>query len=283
MAFATAANRRAWTYALGSAWCAMQVRARFLISTAVAFSTLFPGCHVLLSDDFAAVDGVPDGSAARAGTSALDFGRLGRGGANGSAGEAGVGSPTGRGGAIGAGGSSGSAGTIGSAGAPGRGGAAGTNGASGRAGVDAGSDGCPPSTTPPGGSCPAVCSGGCAAGVCTINCDAEQECKGRDLQCPPEFACVLRCAGKQSCQDTALTCSATHACRIECTGEQACAPASADCGAGSCELVCAPQACKGMKLRCSSGSCSARCDSTAAGERPTVERCNEACRCTRCM
>ena len=134
---------------------------------------------------------------------------------------------------------------------------------------------------PPGGPCPAVCNGGCAAGICTIACSGEQECKGATLECPPGFACEVNCVGKRSCDASLVVCSEADACALLCVGEQSCKKVELICRSGTCDIEClgSSQTCEMAVVNCGQQACTAKCQSPES--RPTLN-CGQSCDCRPC-
>lgn len=143
--------------------------------------------------------------------------------------------------------------------------------------------------------CPDVCSGGCANGVCTVDCSSEYSCVGQ-VACPPGIPCEVTC-GYESC-DGEIDCSEASSCTIECTGEYAC-EGSITCGSGTCTVICAGYACSGpidcsMASQCSincfddyacegSITCgSGRCEVACAGDYACTDAisCDQSCACS---
>jgi hypothetical protein len=153
-------------------------------------------------------------------------------------------------------------------------------GAAGGATATDGAAACGVDPNPPGGECPAVCSGGCDAGTCVIACRGEQLCKEATLACPEGFACRIECHGHQSCEDAIVTCPALYRCEVDCLETQACKEMKLGCGTGSCTIVCGiDQACEHTEFRCAAG---AACQASCAGSAPDIKGCNEACSCETC-
>ncbi|MFO0634885.1 MAG: hypothetical protein U0168_18735 [Nannocystaceae bacterium] len=152
--------------------------------------------------------------------------------------------------------------------------------------ADSGSDAggaCGVDPTPPGdASCPAVCTGGCDAGTCTIACEDTAACNDRTIACPPDFACALVCDGGDACDSSTVQCPDGYACTITCVqGTDACGDMVVECGgASSCDIACAdaPTVCIGAVLQCGTGSCAASC----AGDSKADVECGDACACEAC-
>jgi hypothetical protein len=174
-------------------------------------------------------------------------------------------------------------------------GSAGGDGSSGDGGGDGGGGGidgtfsstdatgggtCTADPSPPGASsCPGDCTGGCADGVCTIDC-RNHNCDGADLVCPQEYACVIDCYGGDNCDSGSVTCPDLYACTLKCAGgTDACGDQNLICGGGSCRMECDGDACVGANIQCGSGPCTAACTSGAAAPTPD---CGNSCACAGC-
>jgi hypothetical protein len=140
---------------------------------------------------------------------------------------------------------------------------------------------CGGTTSPPGGSCPSVCTGGCNLGGthCIIDCLGSSACEAQAVVCPPGFSCTVLC-GFKGCKDAAIHCPALHGCEVSCQGAQSCKDSTVTCSSGVCELSCgsAGSACDGAELACGDNACSASC---AGSTLPTV-LCGSACSCSAC-
>ena len=135
---------------------------------------------------------------------------------------------------------------------------------------------CGATPAPPAASCPAACTGGCAAGTCHIDCNGPSACQ-TTVTCPSGFACEVQCGGTASCTGATITCPSKYACNVVCNGD--CASAHVHCGTGRCDLSCGGgQKCSGTALLCGANSCHATC---AAGALPTVT-CGSSCSCIGC-
>ncbi|MBW2456154.1 MAG: hypothetical protein JRI68_16665 [Deltaproteobacteria bacterium] len=140
---------------------------------------------------------------------------------------------------------------------------------------------CGIATTPTGGTCPGVCSGGCANDVCVIDCGTTN-CKNGTVACPAGFACEVQCPGLQDCQGATIDCPAAHACTVDCAGTQSCKGAAINCSSdGPCSVSCsnANQACQSAVVTCGTNACTASC--AGPNDPPTVT-CGSACACTAC-
>ncbi len=129
-----------------------------------------------------------------------------------------------------------------------------------------------------GEGCPAVCSGGCAADLCRVDCSARGSCK-RGVTCPPGLRCEVTC-GEAACGhiDGSLASELTARC-----GAGACEGVTG--GRGPCRVTCGPNACRRSvscqqstttDVTCAAGACE---DVVCGRERATV-RClgDHACR-----
>ena len=134
---------------------------------------------------------------------------------------------------------------------------------------------------PTGGECPAVCNGGCAAGICTIACSGELECKGATLECPSGFACEVNCVGKQSCESALVMCGEIDACKLLCAGDQSCKKVELICRSGTCSAEClgSTQTCQEAVVNCGPQACAATCQN--AKSRPKMN-CGPSCDCRPC-
>jgi hypothetical protein len=136
---------------------------------------------------------------------------------------------------------------------------------------------CGATPTPPAASCPAECTGGCAAGICYIDCNLAGSCQGVTVTCPAGLACEVQCGASLSCAGATIVCADKYACHVVCNGD--CANAHVQCGTGSCALVCGSgQKCSGTALSCGVNHCQATC---GTGAQPTVT-CGSSCACTTC-
>ncbi|MBW2455852.1 MAG: hypothetical protein JRI68_15150 [Deltaproteobacteria bacterium] len=161
------------------------------------------------------------------------------------------------------------------------GGLGGTTGTGGTGGGDGGSGGAPCGLepTPPGGSCPSECTGGCANETCTIECNDDEECRDEQLTCPPDFNCVLDCSGAEGCRNATLACPEDYTCVVNCSGDNGCRDLEITCSTvGTCAVSCgsAHDACRGTDLLCGSNSCTATCDNS--NRQPDVT-CGPSCAC----
>jgi hypothetical protein len=130
--------------------------------------------------------------------------------------------------------------------------------------------------------CPDVCTGGCAANVCLIDCSGDDSCEELSVDCPPGFACSIDCLGVESCQKMQLRCADLYACTILCNGPHSCKDMKVACSSGTCAVTCSyKDACEHMRLACTSGSCDAIC-AADLDHLPTLDNCTSACRCTPC-
>jgi hypothetical protein len=134
---------------------------------------------------------------------------------------------------------------------------------------------CGQAATPPGGTCPAECNGGCDNDVCLIDC-TQTDCRTVPVVCPADFACDVQC-GPMNCRNAMITCPAAHACNVSCSGNQACRDATLTCSDGPCSVACAGGC--GMDVVCGSNACTV--DPCDALNNPTLE-CGESCSCEGC-
>ncbi len=147
-------------------------------------------------------------------------------------------------------------------------------------GVNACVDLCGFEPVPPGGMCPAACTGGCAAGTCTIDCSVTN-CNAA-VTCPAGFACNIVCNGNSQCQNGVFACPANYGCNVSCAGNQGCRDLTVNCSAtGACDLLCGSEAnvCSGADLVCAANDCVATCNGSS---KPTVMCSGGACACTPC-
>lgn len=134
---------------------------------------------------------------------------------------------------------------------------------------------------PPGGSCPAACTGGCSAGTCTINCNASSACMGSVINCPAGWACSVSCGGSDGCHSATINCPDSYACAATCSAQAACRDLTMNCSAnGTCSVTCSAdnQVCRDADVNCGDNSCTATC---SGGFLPTVA-CGTSCSCTTC-
>jgi hypothetical protein len=157
-------------------------------------------------------------------------------------------------------------------------------------GVDTGPVGCNQDPEPPGtGTCPPECTGGCAAGVCTIDCVGEAKCSSLPggILCPPDYACVVVCEQLDACDSIPVYCPADYACAVHCdAGKDACGDLELHCGDASCRLTCGSPSsvCDGATVICGPGECKAECQEPAGGPNATQPKlfCGNTCGCTAC-
>lgn len=138
---------------------------------------------------------------------------------------------------------------------------------------------CVADPTPPGGSCPSVCTS-CDGGVCRIEC-AAGACADKTLACPENFACEIVCDGLDACDTSTVECPAKYACNVTCTSLDSCGDLQLKCGKGSCGMTCngPTESCVGSLIDCGTGGdCKATCSGTSG---PTLD-CAGACGCTPC-
>ncbi|MBW2529028.1 MAG: hypothetical protein JRI23_32930 [Deltaproteobacteria bacterium] len=150
--------------------------------------------------------GVGGGSSSGSGGTAGTAGTAGSTGTGtaGSGGTSGSGSPTGQGGEV-----TGTGGTGGTS--------AGGSGAGGICGQD---------FSPPGGTCPDECTGGCDNGTCTISCNSVGVCENLTLTCPAGFACHVRCFNGDSCRGAQIHCPDDYPCTVLCAWNNSCTAAT---------------------------------------------------------
>lgn len=163
-----------------------------------------------------------------------------------------------------AGGGSTAGGQTGAAGTTDIGGGGNTGGS-----TSAGGSECGEAPPPPGGSCPAVCTGGCGDGLCVIN-NLGSYMPEDIVSCPDGFHCEFDCSGQQTCDQLVLQCASTYRCEINCicggSNSQCCNETVVECGSGPCNLQCAGnQACKNAALTCGANQCTADCGQNGNG------------------
>lgn len=157
-----------------------------------------------------------------------------------------------------------------------------TAGGTAGSGQGGGAGGCGVSPPPPGGTCPAICNGGCNGNICHIECSSAQACQGNTIDCPSLFACELTCNEVQSCRNATLNCPDEYACTVICEGLQACESLRVNCSQnGVCALDCnqATEVCLDAHLECGDQKCTATC--ATPNDQPNVD-CNQSCDCTNC-
>jgi hypothetical protein len=148
---------------------------------------------------------------------------------------------------------------------------------------------CEPDPAPPGAAdCPDACTGGCADGVCTIDCVGQAKCEmiGAIL-CPQDYACVIVCEQLDACDSLAVWCPDDYACELRCDeGKDACGDVVLHCGSASCTMACGDPAtvCDGAQIQCGPGACSATCENPPGGPGATQPEilCGESCDCLGC-
>lgn len=134
---------------------------------------------------------------------------------------------------------------------------------------------------PPGGTCPAVCNGGCSNAVCTINCVGQDACKDQARVCPAGFACSIVCNGQAACRNSPLTCPGYFACSLACDGQDSCNNADLSCSkSGVCSIACSSSnnVCKNAVQTCGDNECTATC---AGASKPSTN-CGSSCDCQPC-
>ena len=142
----------------------------------------------------------------------------------------------------------------------------------------AGCDTCGFDPSPPGGECPAVCNGGCADGVCVIECTLN-DCLGETISCPDGYACEVVCTEYGACTSATIDCPDTYSCTVTCLEDWSCNNTTINCSDdGVCDLECGAMGCVGTQLNCGYDACSATCGGICLAE-PTVA-CGSSCECT---
>lgn len=137
---------------------------------------------------------------------------------------------------------------------------------------------CGAQPSPPGGTCPMACTGGCSNGVCIIDCNASSACSGAQIVCPPGFDCQVLCGGTGSCSNASVACPERYACDVVCGGS--CTNLNLACDTGVCSLSCGAGAvCSGATVGCGDSSCAASCNGSSIF--PSVN-CGPSCDCTTC-
>jgi hypothetical protein len=137
---------------------------------------------------------------------------------------------------------------------------------------------CGQEPSPPGGACPAICTGGCLDGTCIIACNTNNACKDDTLDCPAGFACTVECGANDACKNAIINCPSRYACNVACSVD--CEGANINCSTGTCSLTCgAGMACKNADLGCGGNTCEATCNGTA--DLPAVA-CGSSCDCDAC-
>lgn len=134
---------------------------------------------------------------------------------------------------------------------------------------------------PPGGSCPAQCTGGCPGNVCIIDCSSPSSCEQMTIDCPPGFACDVQCTGDSSCAEAAVNCPGNFSCSVSCDSVDSCSQATITCPVSApCDLLCSgpPSSCSATLQVCGLGNCQATC---TGGQSVTTD-CGAACSCSRC-
>lgn len=161
-------------------------------------------------------------------------------------------------------------------------------GAAGGTGGDGGAGGivppnvmaCGPPAPSMAATCPGECTGGCADGVCNIQCSAVGDCN-TIVACPQGMDCQVTCSGMGSCPFK-IDCPDYYQCNVGCTGPSACVGAEINCGIiGNCNVICAlTDACNNANINCDSGKCETICVGPMSN--PTID-CGSSCDCTTCM
>jgi len=173
-----------------------------------------------------------------------------------------------------------------------------------------------PKDAPPT-TCPAICNGGCASGVCrviggagdvvcpptmpcTIDCTEQKACLGavicgdgaceilcgggdysgqcEAIDCSTASSCLIHCMSSGNCTDT-ITCGPGTSCVVECLGGGACQGAI-DCQADECDIRCLGSGSCQDTITCGSGRCSVTCgDGNEDGQCMQTIDCSASCAC----
>ena len=122
------------------------------------------------------------------------------------------------------------------------------------------------------GACPSVCSGGCDAGVCTIDCTGVATCI-EVLVCPPGWPCSVFC-GFRACTSATFDGTNASSLSVECTGDESCVSADMVCPtAGDCGVFCVGlTSCVSFSQACGGAQCAANC--TGASATAFDQQCN---------
>ncbi len=115
---------------------------------------------------------------------------------------------------------------------------------------------CAMAPRPPGGVCPAECTGGCDMGsiTCSIHCIGTTACQNVLVDCPENWACHVLCDGTRACEGATIDCPADYACSVLCDGTTPCDDAVFACGNGPCTVTCeGTSPCEGSTLQCGAG------------------------------
>jgi hypothetical protein len=139
---------------------------------------------------------------------------------------------------------------------------------------------CGSSPTSPGGVCPAACTGGCAGGVCFIDCNDPTACASTSIACPSGFACTVQCGALGACDAASIACPSAYACSLVCSGG-ACSGTGLTCSTGACSLQCSDAgSCLGTTVSCGQNTCGATCN--GGSSQPSVT-CGSSCNCSSCQ
>jgi hypothetical protein len=113
--------------------------------------------------------------------------------------------------------------------------------------------------------CPLGCTNGtCMAGVCVIDCSANDACQG-EVQCSANLPCRVIC-GDHACAKP-IKCGLATSCEVKCTGDFSCAD-EIQCNANRCDVDCTGASSCKRRTRCMS-SCA--CDVSCTGLSSCVE------------
>lgn len=143
---------------------------------------------------------------------------------------------------------------------------------------------CPAYTAPAAGACPPACTGGCAGGVCTIDCSTTSACQVATRQCPDGMECSILCAGVSACQGSTLRCPNDAACTVACTNTSTCQGAAIVCPPSApCDVQCSgSSSCQSGDVICGAGPCHASCTGSASGLDRVECGASCSCSCTDC-
>ena len=133
---------------------------------------------------------------------------------------------------------------------------------------------CPTAIGPLGaGACPAVCSGGCEEGICTIDCGGEGACI-TEVRCPAGWPCRIACGGSRACTAATFDGSNASSLSVVCAGGESCVAADMICPtSGDCGVLCGgAMSCVSFSLACGPGRCAADC--TDANATSFEQTCN---------
>jgi hypothetical protein len=112
-----------------------------------------------------------------------------------------------------------------------------------------------------GEACPDACTGGCAAGMCVIACDATSECQNDRLACPAGMPCRIQCDGISSCQGSQFFCPEDADCILQCTNTSSCQGVYLVCGEFACGATCSGAGTNVNAVICGDAStCNAECE-----------------------